>query len=525
MEIFRLNNLYIRDNDIFKKEITFDFSQDKDKISLEVPYLTLIIGVNGTGKSYLLKLLIDIFRLALDKKKESESIYYPSGKYNLEYVLGNSVYNIGNTISPKDKSEKVNYFEKDKKEDKGIRFWKNGNEVSSSSIEIPKSILALSIMLTDKYLFLKEPQKFPIYKYLGVRRDNNTAGTRSFIGKTIDNIYAALGNEAFLENLSEMLSFLELSNEFHISYLPRYKEHFFSPNLTEEKFEDFFLNNKKYLPRRTTEPWSVATFKQLKETQPEIIPKLVDLLHHLTRKLICFENSRSQYFIFDIFDIKPSLQKLLPLLPYLHSLNIISYPEIRVKKGRHYKIGESSSGEYHFISTIVGLLATITDNSLVLIDEPEISLHPNWQMKYVAFLNKIFKKYNSVHFLICSHSHFLVSDLKAENSSIISLKREDWETKATSIKTNTFGWSAEEVLLEVFNVPTTRNLYVYEKLGEILDIIALRDTNERVVSENKFTFEVKKRINELQDLGIDSLSNEDPLKEVIEKLIEKYGRS
>ena len=43
-----------------------------------------------------------------------------------------------------------------------------------------------------------------------------------------------------------------------------------------------------------------------------------------------------------------------------------------------YSIAESSSGEFHLFSSFVGFMASIKLYSLILIDEPEISLHPNW---------------------------------------------------------------------------------------------------------------------------------------------------
>lgn len=501
MEIFRLKFLRIRDNIIFKKQVTFDFSQESDVLSLQVPYFTLILGANGTGKSNVLKFLIEIFRLAYDKQIEAENIYYPSGKYYFEYFLDGETYTILNTLGWENGDDKPNDIE-DEKSEKGIRFWKNGSEIPSGKLKIPNSILALSIMLTDKYLFLKNTEAYPIYKYLGVRRDNNTAGTKSFIGKTIDHIFIASKNEEFVQNLKETLIFLELGNEFYISYSPRYKQHFFIPDLTEEKFEDFFFNYEEYLPNRKTEPWSVASFKLLKETEPEIIPKLVKLLKYLSGQLVNHVNSKAQYFAFNIFEIDSTLQSQFALLPYLHRLNIISYPEITLKKNTHYGISESSSGEYHFISTIVGLLATITNNSLILIDEPEISLHPNWQMKYIGFLNKIFKKYNSAHFIICSHSHFLVSDLQSENSAIISLKR-DVDTVATSISANTFGWSAEEVLYSVFNVRTVRNYFLEQDLTNLLGLIGQNSKDKK---------EIGRLIQRIEQMPI---SNDDPLKEII----------
>ena len=76
---------------------------------------------------------------------------------------------------------------------------------------------------------------------------------------------------------------------------------------------------------------------------------------------------------------------------------------------------------------MIGLLATIKPNSLVFIDEPEISLHPNWQMRYLSFLRELFSDeiFATSHILIATHSHFVISDLKGENSKIIGLKKDE----------------------------------------------------------------------------------------------------
>lgn len=81
------------------------------------------------------------------------------------------------------------------------------------------------------------------------------------------------------------------------------------------------------------------------------------------------------------------------------------------------------------------------------------------------------------------------------------------------------------MLLEVFNVPTTRNYFIYEKVGEILDLIALRDTEQSKILPQNIAFTISTKIEALQDMGIENLSQEDPLKEIIDKIILKYGRS
>lgn len=57
-------------------------------------------------------------------------------------------------------------------------------------------------------------------------------------------------------------------------------------------------------------------------------------------------------------------------------------------------------------------------NLLILIDEGELTLHPNWQRKYIQSYIDFFKKNKlaeSVHIIIASHSPFILSDLPKEN--------------------------------------------------------------------------------------------------------------
>ncbi len=42
---------------------------------------------------------------------------------------------------------------------------------------------------------------------------------------------------------------------------------------------------------------------------------------------------------------------------------------------------------------ILGISTEIRDNSLICIDEPELSLHPKWQEKYMKLLMNTFSDY------------------------------------------------------------------------------------------------------------------------------------
>ncbi len=429
------------------------------------------------------------------------------GKFRLDYQIGINDYSYFNSgfkfIGVQNKEQDIK-----------TTFLINGKELDRDVIEIPNSLIALSVMLTDK--FPTEISGFPAYKYLGVKYSSNAARTTTFVKKTVELLFSSLGVGLMHENISKGLKFLGYENFLFISYTPRHKRTIFQDSLDIKTFENFFLRFWEYTNRKQeSKPWSLAVFEKIKSNNPEKIPKLVDLCKKLkTLFQPIMLGSRSEYFGFNIFDPIFSNEEL-DLIANLYSLDLISYPTITFKKQtKEFDLEESSSGEYHFIAGFIGLLATLKSNSIVLIDEPENSLHPNWQMKYISFLKGILKDYSSCHFIIATHSHFMVSDLNGSSSNLNVLRKKD-KIEAENIPSNTYGWSAEEVLLNVFQTPSTRNFYLSDQLGEIFQLVS-EEPDKRNVAE------IKRRIGELKKLDLSGLSKEDPLKDVINQLFTKF---
>lgn len=176
------------------------------------------------------------------------------------------------------------------------------------------------------------------------------------------------------------------------------------------------------------------------------------------------------------------------------------------KNGKRYSFEEASSGEKHILYSFTNIFNNISKNSIVLIDEPEISLHPNWQIKYISFLKKVFAEYNSCHFIIASHSHYMVSDLNPENSSLITVNVDEGGKHFLTLDYSTYAWSAENILYNIFGVRTFRNYYFDMDVRELL----------YAISNNK-----KEELDHIRDL-YDKLSkyildNTDPLNKVIEE--------
>lgn len=80
---------------------------------------------------------------------------------------------------------------------------------------------------------------------------------------------------------------------------------------------------------------------------------------------------------------------------------------------------------------------------LILIDEPDLHLHLDWQRRYIQKLIDVFSNLPpdiKLHFIIATHSPFLISDLPTE--CIIALKKNNaWNTEVLELKKNSTFWA------------------------------------------------------------------------------------
>ncbi len=80
------------------------------------------------------------------------------------------------------------------------------------------------------------------------------------------------------------------------------------------------------------------------------------------------------------------------------------------------KFNSLSHGQKTIYSFIVNLVNYNNNEFLFFLDEPDNTLHPNWQKKFLNELIEIIKKLNKrAHIIITTHSPFLLSDLPKEN--------------------------------------------------------------------------------------------------------------
>jgi predicted ATPase len=127
------------------------------------------------------------------------------------------------------------------------------------------------------------------------------------------------------------------------------------------------------------------------------------------------------------------------------------------ENGREMSISNLSSGEKQIVFRGSFLLKDkeSSKGALVLIDEPEISLHPSWQLKVLSFFKKLFTNNlgeQTSQIIISTHSPFIIHNANRNNDKIIVLQKDTSGKTFIPNEAKFFGWSNEKIIQEAFNV-------------------------------------------------------------------------
>jgi len=87
----------------------------------------------------------------------------------------------------------------------------------------------------------------------------------------------------------------------------------------------------------------------------------------------------------------------------------------------------------------------LTEPAIVLVDEIDLHLHPDWQRRIIAHLTKYFP---NTQFIVTAHSPLIVQS--AEEINLVILKKEGESVHIEQPKIRTFrGWTVEEILTDL----------------------------------------------------------------------------
>ena len=185
--------------------------------------------------------------------------------------------------------------------------------------------------------------------------------------------------------------------------------------------------------------------------------------------------------IFEILELDVKLSEI--------SKDENSMPIFTDSSGKKFGINELSSGEKQLFLRTLAIKMLEPENSIIMIDEPELSLHPKWQQKIVDVYKKIGKN-NQI--ILATHSPHILGSVEKE-SIILLVKNKNGvvEVRTGENFGNSYGQTMKRILEDIMGLETDRNPSVYELLNQV---------KEMLKNDNYESFEFERKYSKIKDI-------------------------
>lgn len=396
-----------------------------------------------------------------------------------------------------------------------IRYAVNGVQQERTN-NFPR-IIAVSSSPFDKFPMLDERRLHGFfnnlnnnYIYRGARTKNNSG--KSYMRSKFDQLGTSfieffLKPENRTNEILPLFSYLGIETKFTVFL--KFSDHF--------SFHDM-LNEGGRGPLEMVN--SVRFFKGNRDYSASLTDEEVERISSSVRSLydgLFSESNSDGVFIrnevipinLDIIDSlgvkKPEYLKEFSVLAEYDLVDIDNIKFVKVSDGREFFITDASSGELCILFNMISIAGSIKDDSIILLDEPELSLHPEWQRDFLPLLAKVFSKYKRCHFIIATHSPHVVSSIPQSNSYVVNLECSPAKVIAGE---KLALHSSDYQLAYTFRSPGFKNEYLISQLVEVLS-----ELSEGKKLDNGFI----ERINTLIAFDL-IVPDDDPVKNLLSTL-------
>lgn len=235
-------------------------------------------------------------------------------------------------------------------------------------------------------------------------------------------------------------------------------------NKVDFSFEDYLeINNK------------LNVLTELNEFSEENIKNFIDIFQHKENEIWITKD----FYLIEKKEIHPLLE----------SWRFFFYSRINFyKETDELDYLSLSSGEKEYIKLLTTYIYTLINNiekkEIYLFDEVDLSLHPNWQkkiLKDLIYFKKIFNIKEKVHFILSSHSTFLLSDLPKENVIFLEKGKQVYPFEDGK---QTFGANIHTLLSHGFFM---KDGLMGEFAKEKIDL-AIKYLNQKILTEDELNY-------------------------------------
>ncbi|MUK67335.1 AAA family ATPase [Aliivibrio fischeri] len=415
---------------------------------------SIVIGKNGTGKSRLLAKVATIF-LSVKKYHQNHSKVKHHKADELTFISQDRQVTVKSAIG------------------KGGKIFERNRRTKDNMC---KKLIAASISPFDKFPLPKNNKKKifnqNFYSYIGFKTDKSSLSEKNLLTRFASSIVSSKSNVA----VRRTLRLLGYKSDITIEFEHNSERYFQQNNLryNSRTFRELVLNNQDLYSRVLADDNHLMSYYILQELSQNPhsqigMKTLSDLIGDSALPRSYSSNSTLD---------EKTTESLINSL----ELNISSVKSITLRKNnsnQRLTLNDASSGERSLLLLICSIASQITNDSLILIDEPEISLHPEWQETFIDLLHNAFSHYKRCHFIIATHSPLIISNLPESSCYILNMDENTlFESK------NYFNRSADFQLARLFNTPGYQNEYLNRLCVSILSTFAKGDEINNETKEN-----------------------------------------
>lgn len=449
-----------------------------------------LVGSNGSGKSNLLELIIELFfsvesdlRLIQDKSKPKLKLI---NKLLIEYILFNE-----------DGSEthvKIDSFNKDRVWEISTKVQDDYEKVSIKEIETIKKILPEKVIAYSSghneslsYWFgeLNKQYAKEVQEAFDNSVEENIEDTRLIFMDYDCNSSILLANYLYsdpdkftafkeflrLEDIVEFRVFMDFkrTGQNYVWLSDEHREYIKKFEACASGSQINYINTKVGKTKREQRQEANCIFNFFIDDQ--------------TRAAIRknFESAFELFMAFQKFELlnqlklKGSYRKSSNKKDQLHRPPVVGH-EDRIFRIEDIDLKISSitkpipyiaisDGEHQFLQTLGTILLFEQRNVLFLLDEPETHFNPQWRRNFVSILqDKTEDRYQEI--ILTTHSPFIVSDCRKYN--VFLFERVNSLVKFRPFDIETFGTSVDTILLKAFKMDESISVLAEESIEDIL---------------------------------------------------------
>ena len=351
---------------------------------VEINGITVIAGENNTGKSTIGKVLFSIFQSLYKLDDQIIREKRNTIKHNLELLYVHATGSFFNNVEFKEIIDEIliegSKYDIEILKNKILKFISNNSEKTKN--EIPEEPVKRIFDL------LKIPKKSFVLAILNRNFSNE-------FNNQITNIYTELvgniklkiqGKESLLSIENNIIK--EIKNEHFLNTEIVYiDDPFILDDLTDELFVRNAIKNTDY-------------------------NTIYNHKNYLKYKLIQKKGS-----LVDEIILNSKLEKFYLKLNELFEGDIIlsnrgNYVYRRKNKGNELNLINLSAGLKSFaVLKMLFINNTLQENGTIILDEPEIHLHPEWQIKFAELIVLLQKEFK-MHILLTTHSPYFLKAIQ-----------------------------------------------------------------------------------------------------------------